>query len=159
MRPVALIVLIVLATSPAHADWQFTKWGMTQEEVIAAGGPEIVSVEVGEREKQRVTGGAPTLKMRYESGRYEFNVYFIFGDRDRKLMQVRSVLRRGGNCDALYQTLRQKYGEKNVIERLGRDVIISTWRDEEAGNEVALVQAGECTIVYSPLSSSDTEGL
>lgn len=31
-----LIGLAALLTTPAHADWQYTRWGMTPEQVVAA---------------------------------------------------------------------------------------------------------------------------
>jgi hypothetical protein len=38
---IAAFLLVLLFAGSAHADWQFTRWGMTVDEVLAAGNKQV----------------------------------------------------------------------------------------------------------------------
>jgi hypothetical protein len=160
-------VLLVLTSSAAsHADWQYTKWGMTQEEVITASNNIAIPTNEAEREANRMAIGKALLVAPYISGQFEFQAFFIFEQQiplptvPYKLVQVRLKLRLDKNCDTLQQILAQKYGNP-ITKRIADNVIfIASWRDEAGGNELNLKEMyNDCTLVYSPLKAGDAAGL
>jgi hypothetical protein len=96
--------------APAHADWSFTRWGMTPEQVIAAsrGKATAATGGYGDRIRNmdfRATGGPFTFDKRV----YRANFYFDI-DGGRGLRVVRLELLDQSQCDALGAGLEKRYG-------------------------------------------------
>jgi hypothetical protein len=67
-----IIIIGCLITFSAQADWQFTKWGMTPEQVIAASGNKY------EIDPEPTDPSVMLKKGDYEAGEYEFDIEFKF---------------------------------------------------------------------------------
>ena len=48
IRAIAAVLMVVLVTSAAQADWQYTKWRMSPEELLALGSGNIVKASARE---------------------------------------------------------------------------------------------------------------
>ena len=133
-----LTAAVVLATAaPAHADWQWTKWGMTRDEVIAASGGKAVydSNHILRLPDPWVVQGCP------------FQVYFTF-DENNKLFAV--ILTADRDCySEMALALTTLYGEP-----ISADSNSKHYADLSKGNSISLLSiGGETMIKYLPLPS------
>jgi hypothetical protein len=133
----------------ARADWEYTRWGMTPEQVVAAS-------------RGVVRLGAPPQGKTYEGleGRAlgahrtdgaAFDAYFHF-DQAGELAKV-ALERTGGTaCAALHGRLMARFGKPEKSTRTNF-ATIETWRDAPRGNLVRYVLVGElpCTITFDRL--------
>ena len=170
----ALILLSTLGASPSFADWQYTKWGMTKEEVIAASqgkaepaalaSPGVKPGPCQDGSTGIIESGAAGAKALYETGRFRFSVCFYF-DKAGKLSAVEMALDKGQLQEMsrpLYDSLFQKYG-KPEKEDMNKVLHVTDWRSGEdritfwsaalAGNTLGTL------VLYRPLATSETEGL
>lgn len=150
----------------ALADWQYTKWGMSQEEVVAAAGATGSTLKAINKPGYagRILVGP------YNSGRFSFQATFYFPDRDGgKLASVRLELENKDTCRDLSLALESAYGsapqisenpaEKDLRIRRGR------WSDKEKNNLVTFFYPPErysdpCWVHYSELvKPGATQGL
>jgi len=130
-RAIALLPLLI-ATTPAHAGWQWTQWGMTFPEVMAA---------------------APHP---FENGTYlheaagiEFEVAF------EALPNLESVTLKptGKNqCRDVQSTLARTYGTGEANN--------TVWRDEANGNFIWMLILDDSffTLTYEPLPTANSAG-
>ncbi|OAP43202.1 hypothetical protein ATC00_04705 [Sinorhizobium americanum] len=124
---------MLLGSSAAQADWQYTRWGMTEQEVVAA------SEGQARKPKRPDTyeGGSPLhlLEAPYKTGDFAFVAKFNF-DRFRRLETVKLQLRNIHSCPALQGTLSNIYGPPKVsTTSLGR---FAKWWDSDNGNVLIL---------------------
>ncbi|HQV04889.1 MULTISPECIES: hypothetical protein [unclassified Novosphingobium] len=105
MRHWFALPLLAFAT-PAAADWQYTRWGMPLDEVIAAssGKATLVPEEKGKRIRklQRLAIGSVT------EGKAEFQVEFYFDK--KKLKLIRYVPTSKISCGEEEQLLIEQFG-------------------------------------------------
>jgi hypothetical protein len=76
---------------PALADWQYTKWGMTVDQVIVASNGQMarcprVCGKEGETETSLATGA-------YKSGKFDFTAFANFDNRTGELTSVKLYLK------------------------------------------------------------------
>ncbi len=139
---------------PAQAHWQFTRWKMTPEQVVAASGG-TAELGSGERSVQgdAIKGAVGT----YSAGDYQFAVNYWF--KPSGLSGVSLMLRDDAQCLALQRDLLAKYGEP--VERSGGSVQRRMWADEATSNRVVLISTGLgfCELQYAPLVSEGGAGL
>lgn len=129
-----------LMVGPVQADWQYTRWGMTQQQVVRA------SRGAAKHEGSKLV--AP-----YRTGTFDFRVEFSF-EADR-LASVQLKLIDPTLCPRLYASLRDRYGEP---PRGGHFV---RWDDRQSNNKIIYAGAGTslCSIFYGPLTSPANKGL
>lgn len=140
---VFMFALAIGPVQPALANWQFTKWGMTPEQIIAASGgrakslpnPEIVGSEM------------VMVTMPYTAGEFGFRAGFYFTG--NRLSEVQLDLQ-NGTMSAIRVSLEQKYGEP-----FKKDV----WHSEQ--DEIILFPIGETSgfVAYRPLANANNSGL
>jgi hypothetical protein len=138
----------------AHADWQFTKWGMSREEVIAASGGKARKV----KKDSFLTGDADVIGTHIAS-QMSFNVYYLFDDNTL----TRIILRpKNGTCQTTIRQLTIIYGKPYFYNR--QPPILSGdppyeeyyWNDSKKGNAVSFNSGGiGCTLLYKPLIAAD----
>jgi hypothetical protein len=138
---------ILAAATPAAADWRFTKWGMTPEEVQAAAPDQVVPS--GKKNKNIPL----IIKGPYEIGGIKFDdVWFIFkaGKLDKVVMHANFFKQ-----DELAKALATAFGPPvdSDRSRIGGSVSVSTrnYRDVAKGNAVELYCLGDCAVFYTPL--------
>jgi hypothetical protein len=134
----------------AHADWQFTKWGMSREEVIAASDGKARKV----KRDRFVTADADVIGIHIAS-EMSFNVYYFFDDNRLTRIALRP---KNGTCDATIRQLIIIYGKPYVYNN--KPPILSGdppyedyyWNDSKKGNAVSFNSGGSgCTLLYKPL--------
>jgi hypothetical protein len=156
-RTIVLIGVVLASLSAAHAsaDWQYTKWGMTPEQVIEASGGSATWISPPDPPLR--SGRQLLVKSPYSAGQLHFSVTFVFALPERHLAQVNMTLK-GDDADAdlLGQSLVAKYGVPRRGEDDGYPGLL--WRDE-AGNNLVFVPSGMAMVVYKPLRKLETNGL
>lgn len=136
-RAAAASFLAVLGlASPASADWQDTRWGMSLEEVLSTG---ATATTPAERKGRRVEVlGEALAKRPYAANGFDFEGTFYF-DRG-KLSAVRLTPRRPDEVTKIGAHLSLVYGKPVAdIERPetpGCRMSRREWRDHSAGNVV-----------------------
>lgn len=124
----AALACALAAPGLAHAEWSFTKWTMTADQVIEAskgkaradqGDPGDMVMEMD----RRVSGGPFT----FEGRAYMANFYF--DPKAGNLRVVRLSLLDQGQCEALDAELTKKYG-------VSRNKYHGEWTDPKTGDGV-----------------------
>jgi hypothetical protein len=150
---VASAVLILAGGGNASADWQYTKWGMSPEQVIEASGGTATWLS---RPDPPRAGRQILLKSTYTSGQLHFDVTFAFSLAAKQLAQVKLLLRDASAGALLRQSLIAKYGPPQGGGDSGEEI----WRDEASNNLVSLRDLGIANVVlYKPLKTSEAGGL
>lgn len=146
LRTVAITLLAACAATPAAADWRFTKWGMTQAEVVAAGEGQVVPS--GFRNKYQPL----VIKGPYEVGGIKFKqVRFVF-ENDKLTMVALDT--HAFNQDELHKMLSASFGEATRKDAYRTGPITDTtltFRDAAKGNAITLHCGLECNVQYAPL--------
>jgi hypothetical protein len=138
----------ILHACPAAADWQYTKWGMTPEEVVKASGGLVREVP------NPAKAGSELLAVwgRHTAGDLEFTV--SFGFLDGKLNSVLLVFqkREMQNCEDVASALEVKYGPPDINEADGLSKrMIWPKREGEAGIMFRQEETGKCWVNYRNL--------
>jgi len=144
------ICLITSVASSAWADWQYTKWGMTPEQVQRAAG----GVLSDRPEPCALCDPKPLLAGTYSTGDFTFPLVFYF-DQSRKLASVGLSLPETRKCHALHDSLKAKYGTPNWEKGHPPIEYHTQWLDAHGGNTVTFHDSvsGACYISYAPLAS------
>jgi hypothetical protein len=136
-------------TVPAAADWQYTRWGMSPEQVVAASNG---AVRLGPppqgKTYDKLTGRALG---NHEADGATFHAFFHF-DAANGLAKVALERNSGTACAALQGGLAAQYGQP-VKSTRNNFATIDEWRDAVRGNVVRYVLVGDlpCTITYDRL--------
>jgi len=148
---IAIYLIVICSAGPALASWQYTRWGMTLSQVIAASRGSAFAYQ-GTADEQ--VGGKLRLlaAAKYHSGSIDFKVRFYF-DRDGALNLI-SLTPNPYDCSALQSALEDKYGEPDR-----KDDVFSVWTDAANNNSILLFKLKYCYIDYSPISNPDSKGL
>jgi hypothetical protein len=143
-----------VCATPAFADWQYTRWGMSSDEVITASKG---SLKRGDGQKSAQNSDTRQATGSYVTGDLEFDANLWFGPDG--LRTVSLSLRDDKKCQDIQRDLLGKYG--TPVERSGGTVQRLMWADREANNRVALVTTGlgYCQLSYEPLISGSSSGL
>lgn len=148
---VALVAATALvAAAPAHADWSFTKWGMSPEQVIKAAGGKAKPA-MGDRGDRvmdmdpRASGGPFT----FEGRTYLANFYFDL-DGGRGLRVVRLQALDQSQCDAIDAELTKRHGPSSNAHH-------GQWTDAKTGDKIFFSKSYKvmpgmaCYVSYSGL--------
>lgn len=142
VRAAALILALVLASaSPAAADWQFTKWGMTPAQVAAAGGSRIVPiVETAPRWQLTMPGPYKVAGLTFDDVTFAFD--------DGRLSEI-ELSAPSDSLGKVQQALASALGPP-AYSRFGGEVQI--YRDPAKGNSIKLRVMGPTIFLnYTPL--------
>jgi hypothetical protein len=143
--PLGALLAIALVPTYAQAGWQYTQWGMTAEEIVAASkGAAHPASGKAKPDKLGATLIYHLLDADYVGSGYEFAVNFWF-DENRRLATVTLKLKNPADCASLHGTLSGIYGPP-VNERYPR------WWDSSNGNVVLLTDIAPtlCDLSYRP---------
>jgi hypothetical protein len=155
--PLAALVF-AFAASTAHADWQYTHWGMSKDQVLLASNGTVSPTSARGPDTPYVG-----LRGKYATPDHAFDaaMYFDAGD---TLVSVMLSQRTAPECAKTLGDLQEKYGtSQDATNRRGPLRLI--WSDAASGNRVKYtgvsradspavrdVHEAACTIVYEPLS-------
>lgn len=147
MKKLGIVCGIFAVSLPAaaRADWQYTRWGMTPNEVVSASG--------GAAAKDGASGD---LKARYQSGEYRFEATFNF--KGGKLWSVDLNGVSGPQCFALTGDLKAKYGTPS--EYYPRNETY-WWLDRSTRNQIMVttLASAKCILHYESLNTENNSGL
>lgn len=116
---------LLLCATPALADWQYTRWGMSLEEVLAASNGTVSAVK---DEKSKRVRKLPRLAVgTAKEGDVTFHVEFFF--EDKKLRLISYAPTEGMDCEGEEAFLLKHFGAATPTE---------TVRDFPGGNRVLL---------------------
>lgn len=157
IRTAALIAMSITAfafeASPANANWQFTSWGMTPEQVQQASGGTARPTTPDEKKAYTYSdqGIAAEETMPYTAGDLSFTAYFLFGARG---LQGVSLKLNGGEAQSqeLQHTLVDKYGTPPV-----RGSISAGW--ETKTDKIQITAIDGVTLTYFERRTTDSSGL
>lgn len=157
--PMTLLPLsALLLASPAYADWQYTRWGMTPEQVTAASSGKV-TVGPGDPQEEY-----PSAKIGasgdYSNGEFSFKAKFYFAN--GKLVDVRLKLVSAdlvGDGYKIKNALDGRYGKP--FSESGGLMPIITYQDAENNNRIDLVMIGNRSTMleYRPLRDASSSGL
>ncbi|HEY0179557.1 MAG TPA: hypothetical protein VGC30_07980 [Dokdonella sp.] len=155
----ALAAALALAARAAHADWQYTHWGMSKDQVMLAANGALSPT--GTRRAEAPYVG---LRGHYETATHRFDAAMLF-DAGDALTGVVLTQRTSAECRSTLGDLQSKYGSaQDLTTRRGPLKLM--WNDAAAGNRVIYESApapehGEiaCRLVYEPIASSAADGL
>ena len=131
MRTLPLFVVMFLIAPIAHADWQYTHWGMTPEQVVAAsrGAAQVVPEKNRPRGVPILTAATGT----YQEGPLELRVTFQFTTAGNGLACVSYGVNSHDQDDAFKAALVKRYGPPQKTSGggfLGTNVSWKTATDE-----------------------------
>ena len=149
ISPVLTFAILAASAAPAAADWQYTRWGMSPEQVVAASrGAVQLGPPPSGKTYDGLTGRARGV---HNEAGASFDVYFHF---DARVGLARVALERtgGADCAALHNRLLGALGRPASSTRQSY-ATIDQWRDRARGNVVGYVLVAKlpCTITYSVL--------
>ena len=138
------------AASPAAADWGFTKWGMTQAQVVEASGGKAQLLSPDEaRAATTFKGTACQVQIAQPQTIADLDVQkinFCFGE-DGRLRSIEMILDES-SFDLADQRLASVYGE--AVYRGDRRRVFN---DPKGGDTVQLLLLTRTMIVYRPVPS------
>lgn len=131
--PTTFISLFLFAfAAPAAADWQFTKWGMTPEQVIKKSPVKISKLgadEQAEQEHQALTtekGMTALLESDWASGAFRFHALYRF-DASRHLSAIDLTILDDSQARDVANALSQKYGKPDEESGPGDMLPLRRW--------------------------------
>lgn len=157
-----LFLALCFVATDACANWQYTKWGMTKDQVAEASHGQAVALTPEERDGQQVSNSHMTvlLKAPYSSGQFNFTAYFRFDDTSGQLISVHLELADAeAKASELEGSLRSKYGKP---DREDRGQFISSVQWYRDGDQVSFASLSPSLMVnldYSPRTTLDNQGL
>lgn len=146
MRTLLAIGCTLLGCGIAQADWQYTKWGMTKSEIIAASKGEAREMRQGEDFLCNNGRKVIAVVQRKTLAGSDFSVKFCaFADGRLSSIRLDSTT---ANTYQLKQTMISQYGQPVSMER--GDFL---WNDKKSGNTVIFSDiAGVVSMIeYKPL--------
>jgi hypothetical protein len=122
----AVLLLGAATTAPAKADWEYTKWGMTPEQVASASKGTVRVLPKAERKVIKEAKMESGAEGTYRDGMLELHVMFSFDTDGSGLKVIGYNVTDAAQNDLLKTWLIKKYGEpknKSELEVAG----ITSW--------------------------------
>jgi hypothetical protein len=161
-----VLALVCCGASAAKADWEYTKWGMTPQQVVS------VSKNLTRKSSDLhpdSDGNVTKLVAPYQSGKFSFEAQFGFDATDR-LSSVTLVLNDKsagmdmgadmknmdqGVCHDLQASVRTAYGPPQGGGSAHMQYSIETWQDQNNKNNVTytVLDGVGCYVQYSAIKS------
>ena len=118
--------------SSAFADWQFTRWGMTAEEIVAASSGRAQLIPEGDREGKSTSSYDAIALSKFFSGPFKFDVTFGARKGELTLDTVSLKLEDPTGYRQLRETLNAKYGPGREEKPRNKQVKITRtiWNSE-----------------------------
>jgi hypothetical protein len=167
--PAIVLALACCAASAAKADWKYTKWGMTPQQVVSVSNN---LAKEGSDLRPDSDGNVTKLVAPYQSGKFPFEAQFGFDPADRlssvtlvlndksASMDMGSDMDMGadmkmdqGQCHDLQVSVNAEYGPPQGGGTADMVYSIETWQDQKNQNNVkytALYGTG-CYVQYSAI--------
>jgi len=165
--PGMVLALACCGVSAAKADWKYTKWGMTPQQVVSAS--KNLARE-GSDLRPDSDGNVSKLVAPYRSGKFAFEAQFGFDEADR-LSSVTLVLNDKsasmdmdmdmgadmkmdeGECRDIQMSVNAEYGPPQGGGTADMVYSIETWQDQKNKNNVkyTVLYGTGCYVQYSAI--------
>ena len=148
-----LIVLCLFVSQSAGANWRYTTWNMTPDEVVGASSDQATLLNPP---IETQSGLLTSAVGRYETGPFVFEVSFLFRAADQVLERVVLHLEDNSSASQLYQSLVATYGDPEISEIkpiLVGESHTATWKNSDDNNLIVYFGIGDYyAIEYAPLN-------
>ena len=154
-----LTILCIGLTTASYADWQYTKWGMTPEQVINSSKRSVVPTNNKEKSSQSASDGSnkALLTTQYESGKFKFTVYFLFDKNSSELTYVHLLLNDKKFNSELLGATTSKYGKYDG-KKSGEYLKAFYWYS--SGDQITYIDVlSSVTLSYHPRLTKNNAGL
>jgi hypothetical protein len=154
--PIGIFCVLALsgAAAPSRADWQYTKWGMSPEEVCAASRGAVTMKALSPKDAKSNERLATLASGEFAAGKFKFTALFEFNKKERKLEKVSLLYTATPDeppLSALLQALQEKYGPWSSH---------TVWIDNAANYSVDFSTSyGIGFLTYEPLHQEERKGL
>jgi hypothetical protein len=165
--PGIVLVLACCCASAAKADWKYTKWGMTPQQVLSASNN---LAREGSDLRPDSDGNVSKLVAPYQSGKFPLEAQFGFDTADR-LSSVTLVLNDKsasmdmdkntsadmkmdqGECHDLQVSVNAEYGPPQGGGSADMVYSIETWQDQKTKNNIkyTVLYGTGCYVQYSAI--------
>jgi hypothetical protein len=154
------LAALALGSTPARADWQWTHWGMTPQQVIAASNGQAHAVQGSDT--QRVFKMDWRAAGSIEEAGATFELGFYFDPATDGLKVVRYNLNDPSPCPALKEKLVRELGEprdeSRTLQSLSTVTHAFDWDDDRRGDAVTIswlgpvgALRGMCIVTWRPV--------
>jgi hypothetical protein len=151
----AIAACVTLSASlPAQANWQWTHWGMTPQQVVKASHGKAAQATDVERQGVRTASDVALLAMPYRSGTFTFAAYFLF-DQEQHLSRV-VLIHMGDSAAEIAASLMAKYGKPSDADN--SDFGEYTWYTKSEQIFYQGVGPKECAVYYAPRTGGANAG-
>lgn len=163
MKLFAIALALVCCGGAAHADWKYTKWGMTPAEV--AGAAQNRTQKSSDLNPDS-DGNVTKLVAPYQGGKFPIEAQFGFDHAD-KLSSVTLVMHDKvagmdmgddlimpkGGCHDLQASIKTSYGPPQTGRSAHMQYSIQIWRDQKSKNNITytVLDGVGCYVQYSAL--------
>ena len=160
------LALVSCGASAVKADWEYTKWGMTPEQVVSAA--KNLTRKSSDLHPDS-DGNVTKLVAPYQSGKFSFEAQFGFDAADR-LSSVTLVLNDKsagmdmgadmnmdhGGCHDLLASVKTAHGPPQGGGSAHMQYSIETWQDQKNKNNVTytVLDGVGCYVQYSAIKSA-----
>ena len=147
---------LMFGATTASADWEYTNWGMTPEQVITASHGQAKKIVPLNRE-YRLRG--KWVRSVHKSGDLAYDVVFRFELNSKGVNRVQLKLNDMGRCDSLAPMLKTRYGESKA-KVMAPGWRRFTWNDKKSNAQIRFTEGRSsgslvsCGIEYSPMKES-----
>ena len=105
---VTTTMLISMINLPAQAEWEYTRWGMSVEELVEASEGNVIPVHPDEDILLEDDTQQTLLKSQWSTENYSFDVFFNFDVNDSELSEI--VFKSTGNNEDLGLAMIEEFG-------------------------------------------------
>ncbi len=105
---VATTIFASMLSLPVRAEWEYTRWGMTVDELVEASKGKAKPVNPNERILSENGNKQTLLKTKWSTENHSFDVFFKFDKNDAKLSEV--VFKSTGNNEDLGIAMIERFG-------------------------------------------------
>lgn len=150
-------LLCVVVASAAKADWQYTKWGMSLDEVIAASKGQMERCD-GACAKLSTDAEFAGATGPYQSGPFDFKAVAYFDKKTGKLSSMLLYLKDVDQAFRLQDELKAKYGRpaSNMDVSVTRTTV---WLTDTEKVEFSLIYKALVSVKYQPRLTASNKGL
>jgi hypothetical protein len=117
MRALPVVLAMLLIAPAARADWQYTHWGMTPEQVVAASKGTVKLLP--EKERPRLPPTVTAATGAYQDGPLQLRVTFSFNIATNGLVCVNYGLNSHDGDEAFKASLVKRYGPPQKTSGVG----------------------------------------
>jgi hypothetical protein len=144
---------------PARADWKYTQWGMTVDQVLAASKGKLRRCSPPVCRAHVTTTSAAQLYGEETDGGFTFTVFALFERWSGRLASIDLRLWKTEQADSLISVVRTKYGEP-TSQSHGAILESYVWRAQNDQISILSVRGNQAvtTISYRPNITQESNG-